>query len=67
MKGIIMKTGDAVFFDCENPATGHIKRLSKDKSWADVEWHVGAGCVYTGRVSTKDLILLMPLLNKIEK
>ena len=62
-----MKKGDAVFFDCKNPATGYIKRLSKDKTWADVEWHPGVGCVYADRVYTKHLILLMPVLNKIAK
>ena len=66
-KGIIMKKGAAVFFNCENPAIGHIKRLSKDKSWADVEWHYGVGCIGTNRVYTKHLILLMPALNKITK
>lgn len=62
-----MEKGDAVFFNCENPATGHIKRISKDKSWADVEWHVGLNYVYTDRVYTKHLTLLMPILNKIAK
>lgn len=62
-----MKKGDTVFFDCENPATGHIKRIGKDKSWADVEWHAGVGCVYVDRVYIKHLILLMPALNKITK
>jgi hypothetical protein len=62
-----MKKGDAVFFDCENPATGHIKRLSKDKLWADVEWNAGVGCTYTARVYTKHLVLSMSVLNKITK
>ena len=60
-----MEKGDAVFFDCKNPATGYIKKLGKNKLWADVEWNAGVGCVYTNRVYTKHLILLMPVLNKI--
>lgn len=66
-----MEKGDAVFFNCKNPAIGYIKRLSKglskDKSWADVEWHAGLNCTYTDRVNIKHLILLMPILNKITK
>lgn len=62
-----MKKGDAVFFDCKNPATGHIKRLSKDNSWADVEWHYGVGCISMNRVYAKHLILLTPALNNITK
>ena len=58
------ENGDAVFFQCENPATGFIKRLAKDKSWADVRWNVDLDCGYVTRVMTENILLLCPVLNK---
>jgi hypothetical protein len=55
---------DAVFCNVMNPATGHIKKVAKDQSWADVEWHCGVKCTYTMRTPTRMLIHLLPVLNK---
>ena len=59
-----MKKGDAVFCKCAYPATGHIVRIAKDKTWADVEWCAGLKCVYISRIKTSLIDLLMPVLNE---
>lgn len=59
-----LEVGSAVFFKCSNPATGFIKRLAKDKSWADVEWHYGLNCKSVRRNKTIHLVKLTPILNR---
>lgn len=56
-------TGDHVFYLCSNPATGKVKRMASDRKWADVEWDDGSGYRYTKRVQTKNLGLLIGVLN----
>lgn len=58
-----LKVKDAVFFNCSNPATGFIKRMAKDKSWADVRWNASLDFSYVSRVDTKNLIHLLDVLN----
>lgn len=55
--------GDSVFYKCRNPATGRVKRMAKDRSWADVEWDDGSRR-YTKRVKTKNIELLCAVLNE---
>ena len=51
-----MGKGDVVIYKCSRTATGRIKRISEDKSWAEVEWDLGDGCKHTSRVNTKNII-----------
>ncbi len=52
-----------VVFTCTNPAVGFIKRMAKDKSWADVEWISNPGRPYVSRVFVKNLRPLNGVLN----
>lgn len=58
-----IEIGSAVFFKCNNPATGFVKRRAKDKSWFDVELNYGLDCRSSRRVRAKDIIKLTPILN----
>lgn len=59
-----IEIGSAVFFRCTNPATGFVKRMARDRSWADVEWNWGIGCSGVRRCKLDDLIKLTPALNR---
>jgi len=54
---------DTVFFRCGNPGVGIIKRMGKNKDWADVHWITGINTGYTSRVETRHLELLNGVLN----
>jgi hypothetical protein len=56
--------GDAVFFKCSNPATGFIKRVGKDKTWAIVEWSYGLDCRSATKQKLEHLVHLTPVLNQ---
>jgi len=60
----VLLPGDSVFYKCRNPATGRIKRMAKDKSWADVEWDDGSGYRYTKRADIKNIVPLCRVLNQ---
>lgn len=62
-----METGDLVCFKCSSPAVGFIKRMAKDKSWADVRWYHSLDYHSTSRVKTTSLILLSKPLNDLVK
>lgn len=55
--------GSMVVFTCSNPAVGFIKRMAKNKSWADVEWIQGIKDSYSSRVKTDNLRPLNGVLN----
>lgn len=59
-----MERGDMVFFKCSNPGVGIIRRLAKDKSWAEVNWIDMDRIVKKAhRVPIKHIELLNPVLN----
>ena len=58
-----IEIGSAVFFRCSNPATGFIKRMAKNREWADVQWNFGLDCTYVKRAKMVNLIKLTPILN----
>jgi hypothetical protein len=55
--------GTMVVFTCGNPAVGFVKRMAKDKSWADVKWIQGIDSSYTSRVMVQNLRPLNGVLN----
>jgi hypothetical protein len=60
-----LEKGDQVVFKCTNPATGWVKRVAKDGSWADVLWDSGMNFRYVARHKTKDMVKTNPIFNRI--
>ena len=60
-----IEIGSAVFYRCSNPATGFVKRMAKNREWADVEWNYGINSTGTRRAPMKELIKLTPVLNEV--
>lgn len=60
-----LKRGDHVVFKCLNPATGWVKRVAKDGSWADVEWNGSIDWRYTARHKTSHMVKTNPIFNRI--
>ena len=58
-----LSVGSFVVFTCGNPAVGFIKRMAKNKKWADVKWIQGVNEAYTSRVMTDNLRPLNGVLN----
>lgn len=59
-----VEKGDMVFFKCSNPAVGIVKRIAKDKSWAEVNWiDIDRIVTKAHRCPVKHLELLNPVLN----
>jgi hypothetical protein len=61
------KKGDSVFFKCNNPATGFIKRVLPKIKKVDVLWNASLGCSYVSRVKMEDIVHLNPVLNAINE
>ena len=56
--------GEKVFCKCSNPATGYIKRLARDGTWADVHWETVDQTPYTSHIRTANLLPLTECLNQ---
>lgn len=61
------KKGDHVVYKCSNPATGWVKRVSKDETWVDVAWDSSMECRYVRRVLAKNILKTNPIFNRLAR